>query len=94
LFQTPTELSAGVPAYKVVLVLNFLTGETTIQPDGSSDVVATIAAPSGYQAVTNSWNRWLWNWYQQVIDHPDEWGLSPSEIPPPAITLKALLAHE
>jgi hypothetical protein len=92
LFQNPTELAAGVPAYKVVLIQNVLTGETTIQPDGSSNVVATIAAPSGYQPVTNSWNRWMWNWYQQVIDQPDVWGLSPSEVPPPTTTLKALLA--
>jgi alpha-tubulin suppressor-like RCC1 family protein len=92
LFQTPTELSAGVPAYTVVLIQNLLTGETTIQPDGSSDVVATIAAPSNYQAVTNSWNRWMWDQYQEVIDQPDSWGFSPEEVPPPTITLKAVLA--
>jgi alpha-tubulin suppressor-like RCC1 family protein len=92
LFQTPVELSVGVPAYTVVLIQNVLTGETTVQPDGSSGVVATVAAPSGYQPVMTSWNRWLWNWYEQVIDQPDVWGLSAGEIPPPTITLKALLA--
>jgi alpha-tubulin suppressor-like RCC1 family protein len=92
LFQTSTELSAGVPAYTVVLLQNVLTGETTVQPDGSSDVVATVAAPSGYQPVVTSENRWLWNWYEQMVDQPDVWGLSPGEIPPPTIRLKALLA--
>jgi alpha-tubulin suppressor-like RCC1 family protein len=92
LFQNPVQLSAGVPAYTVVLIQNVLTGETTIQPDGSSDVVATVPAPSNYQPVTNSWNGWMWNWYQQVVDQPDSWGFSPDEVPPPTITLKALLA--
>jgi len=91
LFQNPTELSSGVPAYTVVMLQNVLTGETTIQTDGSTDVVATVEAPSGYQPVTNSWNGWMWNWYEQVVAQPDVWGLSPGEIPPPIITLKAML---
>ncbi len=92
LFQTSTELSAGVPAYSVVLLQNVLTGETIIQPDGLTDVVATVLAPSGYQPATNSWNGWMWNWYEQVVDQPDSWGLSPGEVPPPVITFRALLA--
>ena len=92
LFQTSTELSGGVPAYAVVLLQNVLTGETIIQPDGLTDVVATVLAPSGYQPATNSWNGWMWNWYEQVVDQPDSWGLSPGEVPPPVITFRALLA--
>jgi len=92
LFQTPTEVSPGVPAYRVDFFQNFLTGETTIYPAGSSNAVITVPAPSGYQPVLTSWNRWLWNWYQQVVDQPDFWGLSPGEIPPPTITLRALLS--
>ncbi len=91
-FQNPTELSAGVPAYTVVLIQNVLTGETTIQLDGASEAVATVAAPSDYQPLTNSWNGWMWNWYQQVVDQPDSWGFSPSEVPLPTITLKVLLS--
>jgi alpha-tubulin suppressor-like RCC1 family protein len=92
LFQTSTELSAGVPAYTVVLLQNVLTGETIIQPDGSTDVVASVEAPSGYQPVMTLWNSWMWNWYEQAVDQPDSWGLSAGEVPPPVITLRALLA--
>jgi hypothetical protein len=75
----------------VVLLQNVLTGETTIQPDGSTDVVATVSAPSGYEPGAGS-ETWLWNWYVQATNQPDLWGLSPGEIPSPIITLKALLA--
>jgi alpha-tubulin suppressor-like RCC1 family protein len=91
LFQTSTELSAGVPAYTVVLIQNVLTGETTVQPDGSTDVVATVAAPSGYQPGVGS-ETWMWNWYVQVTNCLDCWGLTAGDNPPPTITLKALLA--
>ena len=92
LFQNPVQLSAGVTAYKVVLNQNILTGETTIQPAGSNDVVATVAAPSDYATTANSWNRWMLTQYQQVVDHPDTWGFSADEIPPPVVTMWVLLA--
>jgi hypothetical protein len=67
LFQSATELDCGVTAYSVVLVQNALTGETTIQPDGSTDVVATVAS-------TVDEPSWLWNNYWQVTNCLDCWG--------------------
>jgi alpha-tubulin suppressor-like RCC1 family protein len=91
LFQTSNELSAGFPAYTVVLIQNVLTGETTIQPDGSTDTVATVSASSDYEPGVGP-ELWMWNWYVQVTNCPDCWGLTAGEIPPPTIILKALLA--
>ena len=86
LFQSSTELDCGVTAYSVVLVQNALTGETTIQPDGLTNVVATVAASTDYEP------SWLWNSYFQVTNCLDCWGLTAGDIPPPVITLTALLA--
>lgn len=47
-------LSASAPTYGITLMpvqltLNILTGETTLQPDGLTNIVAVIAPPSDYQ---------------------------------------------
>lgn len=86
LFQSSTELDCGVSAYSVVLVQNALTGETTIQADGSTDVVATVTASTGDEP------SWLWNNYWQITSCLDCWGLTSGDVPPPTITVKALLA--
>jgi hypothetical protein len=78
---------SNVPLASVILTMNVLSGVTTVESADSTDVVATIAAPSGYQPYTNSADHWLWNSYVQATNNPDWWGLTPGEIPPPIITV-------
>jgi hypothetical protein len=85
LFQSSIELDCGVTAYSVILVQDASTGYTTIQPDGLTNVVATVAS-------TVDEPSWLWNNYWQVTNCLDCWGLTSGDIPPPTITTKALLA--
>jgi hypothetical protein len=75
----------------VQLTLNILTGETTLQPDGSTNVVAVIAPPSDYQPGAQSEAGCVWRWWQQAANCPDCWGIE-GEFPPPTVTLKVLLA--
>jgi len=82
----------GVTLLPVQLTLNILTGETTLQPDGSTNVVAVIAAPSDYQPGTQlGYNAWVWREWQQVTNCLDCWGIE-GEIPPPTVFLRADLA--
>jgi alpha-tubulin suppressor-like RCC1 family protein len=97
LFQASTNLSTrlqinDVQFVSVLLTKNVLTGEMTLQADGSTNVLAVIAAPSDYQPGAQlGQNTWLWQEWQQMTNCPDCWGIE-GEIPPPIITLKALLA--
>jgi hypothetical protein len=98
LLSTSTNLSGspqlqGVPVASVVLTRNILTGETILQPDGATNIVAVIPAPSGYQPGTQlGENVWVWREWQQVTNCLDCWGLTADEIPPPIVTLKTRLA--
>ncbi len=75
----------------VQLTLNILTGETTLQPDGSTNVVAVIAPPSDYQPGALSEGGWVWRWWQQATNCPDCWGIE-GAFPPPTISLSVSLA--
>jgi len=90
-FTTSIDWS-NVPLASVILTKNVLSGLTAVQSSDSTDVVATIAAPSGYQPYTNSANHWLWIWYVEATNNSDWWGLTPDQIPPPIITLRTFLA--
>jgi hypothetical protein len=90
-FMTSIEWS-NVPLASVILTMNVLSGVTTVESSDSTDVLATIAAPSGYQPYTNSADHWLWDWYVQATNNPDWWGFTPGQIPPPIITLQTYLA--
>jgi hypothetical protein len=93
LFQVSTNLeSCGVRLAAVVLTKNLLTGETILQPDGVTDIVAVVPAPSGYQPGAGlGVNTWVWWQYREAVDCPECWGIE-SEIPPPTVTLSVLLA--
>jgi hypothetical protein len=92
LFQGPTNVTMGVPAYNVVLTKNILTGETTVRPDDATDIIARIEPPSGYQpGQLSSQDVWVWRLWQQWTNCPDCWGID-GEMPPPIVTLKVLLA--
>jgi hypothetical protein len=91
-FMTSIEW-CNVPLASVILTKNVLSGVTTLESSDSTDVLATIAAPSGYQPGVASEDRWLWNWYVQATNNPDWWGLTPGQIPPPTITLRTFLAN-
>jgi hypothetical protein len=83
----------GVTVTSVILTKNVLTGETLIQSGCSTDVIASIAAPSGYQPGTQlGENAWVWREWQQITNCLDCWGLTADEIPPPIVTLKTRLA--
>ncbi len=74
----------GVTVTSVVLTKNVLTGETLVQSGCSTDVIASIEAPSGYEPGTQlGYNAWVWREWQQVTNCLDCWGLTADEIPPP-----------
>ncbi len=83
----------GVTVTFVTLTKNILTGETLLSSGCSTDVITTIAAPSGYDPGTLlGENAWVWRQWQQVTNCLDCWGLVAGEIPPPIVTLKTRLA--
>jgi hypothetical protein len=93
LLQASTNLNANLQAFAVVFTKNVSTGVTTVQPDGSTNVVAVMAAPSDYQPGEQlGQNVWLWREWQQMTNCPDCWGVTADEIPPPTVTLKTRLA--
>jgi alpha-tubulin suppressor-like RCC1 family protein len=75
----------------VQLTWDISTGETTVQPDGSTDVVAVIAAPSGYEPGGHSYDTGVWHAWQQMTNCPDCWGIE-GPVPPPTVTLAVYLA--
>ncbi len=57
-------------------------------------MIATIAAPSGYDPGTLlGENAWVWRQWQQVTNCLDCWGLTNADVPPPIVTLKTQLAN-
>jgi uncharacterized repeat protein (TIGR03803 family) len=82
----------GVPLLAAVLTKNVLTGETLFQSGWSTDVVARIPAPSGYQPGALSEDRGVWWLWQQWTNCPDCWGEPDGGILPPTVTLNVLLA--
>ena len=83
----------GVTVTFATLTKNILTGETLLSSGCATDVVASIAAPSGYDPSTQlGYNAWVWRQWQQVTNCLDCWGLVAGEIPPPIVTLKTRLA--
>ncbi len=85
-------LTHGVELIAVRLTKNVLTGVTTLQPDGSTNVIAVIAPTNGYQVSTYSEDEWVLREWRQVKTCPSCWGVSAGAIPPPTVTLRALLA--
>ncbi len=85
-------LTQGVQLIAVRLTKNVLTGVTTLQPDGSTNVIAVIAATNGYQVCSCSEDEWVLREWRQVTNCPSCWGVSAGTIPPPTVTLRALLA--
>ncbi len=81
----------NIPLAPVILTRDVLSGVTTVQSAISSDVVATVAAPSGYQPGAASEDRWLWIEYVDATNNPDEWGLTPDQILRPTVTLLTYL---
>jgi hypothetical protein len=97
LLPVSTNESSSALLYRVTLMpvqltRNILTGETTLQPDGSTNVVAVIAAPNNYHPSTRTEDGWVLREWQQVTNCPSCWGLSAGEVPPPTVMLRALLA--
>jgi hypothetical protein len=82
----------GVSLLHGVLTKNVLTGETVLQSEWSTNVIARIPAPSGYQPGVRSEDRWVWWQWQQWTNCPDCWGVPEEGIVPPTVTLKVLLA--
>ncbi len=89
-FTTSLDWS-NVPLASVTLTRNVVSGETTVESSDSTDVVATIAAPSDYQPGAASAEHWLWVWYVSTTNNPTSWGLTPDQIPPPIVTLQTFL---
>ncbi|HXI84036.1 MAG TPA: hypothetical protein VNL17_08105 [Verrucomicrobiae bacterium] len=82
----------GVTVTSVVLTKNVLTGETLLGSGCSTNVIASIDAPSGYQSgMQLGENAWVWRQWQQFTNNPDAWGIE-GDLPPLTITLKARLA--
>jgi hypothetical protein len=87
-----TSLQAhGVQVVGVLLTKNVLTGETTIQTDGSTNVLLNIPPPTGYQPGARSEDRGLWSYWQQATNCPGCFGIE-GEIPAPTVELRVLLA--
>jgi alpha-tubulin suppressor-like RCC1 family protein len=84
-------LLSGVTILPVQLTWNILTGETTLQPYGSTDIVAVIAAPSDYQPGAYSYDAGVWRAYLQMTNCPDCWGIE-GEVPPPTVVVNVNVA--
>jgi len=89
LLTAATNLTSGVTAYGVELARDLSTGETTLRPDGATDVVAT---PSGFEPGVPPENASAWHWYQQLVACPDCYGIE-GEVPPPTLILHVFLAN-
>jgi hypothetical protein len=90
-FMTSMDWS-NVPLASVILTKAVLSGVVTVSADGTNEI-ATIPAPGGYQPGVGSEDRWVWDYYVQATNNADAWGLTPGQIPPPAITLRTYLAN-
>jgi len=92
LFPVCTNLQVhGVQLASVVLTKNVLTGEVTLQPNGATDIVARVGAPSDYQPGALSEDRGVWRLWQQWTNCPDCWGEPEAGILPPLVTFEGLL---
>ena len=89
--STDTEFH-GVPLVSAQLTKNVLTGEVLFQSECSSDVLATVAAPSGYQPGVLSKDRGVWEMWQQWTNCPDCWGVPDGGFLPPTVKLNVFLA--
>jgi alpha-tubulin suppressor-like RCC1 family protein len=86
-------LMQGVPFANVVLTMSIMTGDTTLQTDGTTNILAVVPAPSGYEPGAQlGVNVWVWREWQQITNCLDCWGLTAGDIPPPVATLKARLS--
>jgi alpha-tubulin suppressor-like RCC1 family protein len=92
LLTSPTNLVSGVTAYPVVLTKNLLTGETTMHSPGTTNVVATVPAPAGFEPGVLSEDASVWQWYQQFLQCVDCWGFDGDDVPPPTVLLVIYLA--
>jgi hypothetical protein len=83
----------GVTVTFATLTKNIITGVTLLESGCSTDAVASIEAPSGYEPGTQlGYNAWVWREWQQMTNCLDCWGLTADAIPPPIVTLKTRLA--
>ncbi len=84
--------SHGVDIVPVWLTKNVQSGETLMQSDWATDVVARVTAPSGYQPGQLSYqDGTVWRMWLQATNCPDCWGID-GAFPPPTITLRTFLA--
>ncbi len=84
--------SHGVDIVPVWLTKNVQSGETLLQSDSATDVVAHIPAPIGYQpGQLSSEDGTVWRMWLQATNCPDCWGID-GAFPPPTVTLKTFLA--
>jgi hypothetical protein len=84
-------LLAGVSLVPVQLTWNILTGETLLQPYGSTNVITVIAAPNGYQPGGWSYAAGVWRAWLQMTNCPDCWGIE-TPVPPPTVVVNVNLA--
>src|SRR5580704_1470517 len=84
----------GITVTFVTLTKNILTGEALLYTGCSTDVIASIASPSGYDPGTLlGENAWVWRQWQQVTNCLDCWGFTTTnDISPPIVTLRTRLA--
>ncbi len=82
----------GVDIFSIDLAKNVLTGEILFQSSWSTDVIARVEAPSGYQPGTASEDRGVWWEWQQYTNCLACWTDPGAPILPPIVTLTVLVA--
>jgi hypothetical protein len=79
----------GVTATPIVVTEFVLTGDVLVESPGSTGVIVSVSAPSGYVANANPCRGVFWEW-SQATGCPDCYGLTAGEIPPPTVTFDPL----
>ncbi|HTS18582.1 MAG TPA: hypothetical protein VMP11_13495 [Verrucomicrobiae bacterium] len=83
---------SSVQTYSVWITEDILSGIISLRAGGSTSIVATIAAPSGYQpGQYSSQDAWVYrNWLSET-NQADAYGID-GLFPPPTVSLKLLVA--
>ena len=74
------------------LTKDVLTGIALVQSTDTTNIIASISAPSGYYPGMLSEDRGVLFEYSEATNCPDCWGLSITDIPSPTVTLTVNLA--
>jgi probable HAF family extracellular repeat protein len=84
-------LMQGVSMAVAVLTKTVNTGEVTVQPDGSTNIVAVIAGPNGYEPGACPEDAAIWRAYQALTNCSTCSGIE-GDIPPLTVSVRVYVA--